>query len=523
MHSKHNMLFINTRRLSATVRARIVSVLICCMIFSIYLYLRLYKPNQAEIRITTNVPGINSFKIKELGDGRLKKRCQYPLQTFQETVFAQFQRDNKESLFTWTNGGDKTIREKNVKTVMKLLEETKFNVTMKDMIVCDTAMFKELTITEVPRNGLHQHVGEGGAGFMVRSQSAFLTVCPVTDHFNGTYTVLCPVYGPCSNISILLKHINFSGYFGYTKVIEEYIWQQNDICDDEVYSFVKQLDKTNKPGYNENKSNIKIFDSEMMQHVSILPRVRGDLLGEMGHWFQYDKKWHWLGNRGEILPLTNNKTMCKCYSKFKRVYLIGASHQGINTNCLNHLCGVNNIEKVDANFHDIVIRKTKMLLSYAQNDTNNQYALVLMFGSWDLTEHSPRLLIDNYLSNFTMELNESYAQQRHLYKNVKLLVIGSPSLPDDLPDGSRRVKRNNWVSAAFTHKLKQHMASLDVEFIDHFSFTFPLYWYSCAWPKSVNHHYAMWLPQPRNLCTGRVGKAFMTLLTSKLCPDIEMY
>ena len=135
----------------------------------------------------------------------------------------------------------------------------------------------------------------------------------------------------------------------------------------------------------------------------------------------------------------------------------------------------NNIVKVSAAMSDEVLRETNMLLLSARNNPHNQYAIVAMFGSWDLTGNPPRLVVNTYLKNFTSGLNVSYAQQRHLYSNVKLLVIGPPSLPDDMPDGLHKVKRNNWVSAAFTHKLKQHMASINVEFLDQFSFTFPLY------------------------------------------------
>ena len=392
-----------------------------------------------------------------------------------------------------------------------------FDITIQGVQLCNQITYRILHITETMKNEVRS---EGGSGFMVRSYSHYLTVCAVIDHFNGTYSALCPFYGPCTNISIILKHVHFSGFVGTTRVIERTIWKQDDICvsfKDAQYGDV--MTAAHSTG------DLKTGDGEFEDYLRTLPEPRGDLTGELGHWLQYKNQWRWIGMYGEVLPLDNNKTLCTCYQHFKRVYLVGSSHQRRNAGCISNLCQRNNIENSVLHQRlswDIVdfLRKT---LTSVRTDSSNQYAFVIQFGSWDISGHKFHDVITKYIPAFAKHIKEIYASKRHQYQHVKLLVMSAPSLLDKTAyfKNGYEVTRNNWVVAVFAKTLRQHMEAINVEFLDEFAFTFPLYTHCWCCPTNPNHHYASWNSNTHT-CIGDVGKAFMALFTSRICPHINM-
>ena len=103
----------------------------------------------------------------------------------------------------------------------------KIDITIQGVQICNQMIYRILHITKTTKNGIKT---EGSSGFMVRSCSHYLTVCPVIDHFNGNYNVMCPFYGPCANIFVIPEHVPFSGFVGKTRVIERTIWSPNNIC-----------------------------------------------------------------------------------------------------------------------------------------------------------------------------------------------------------------------------------------------------------------------------------------------------
>ena len=405
----------------------------------------------------------------------------------------------------------------NVSDPSALSNTMTFDITVQGVQLYNQMVYRSLHITETMKNGVRS---EGGSGFMVRSYSHYLTVCPVIDHFSGSYSALSPFYGPCTNISIILKHVHFSGFIGTTLVIERTIWMQDDICvsfKDAQYGDV--MTAVNSTG------DLKTGDGEFKDYLRTLPKPRGDLTGEIGHWLQYKNQWRWIGMNGEALPLDNNKTLCTCYKKFKRVYLVGSSHQRFNKGCLSNLCRRNNID--NSMLHqrlswDIVafLRKT---LTSVRTDSSNQYAFVIQFGSWDLSAYEFHDVISKYIPAFAKHIKEIYASKRHQYRHVKLLVMSAPSLLDKtgyFANGAQ-VTRNNWVVAVFAQTLRQHMEAINVEFLDEFTFTIPLYAHCWCCPGKPDHHYALW-DWKTHTCIGDVGKAFMALFTSRICPHINI-
>ena len=157
--------------------------------------------------------------------------------------------------------------------------------------------------------------------------------------------------------------------------------------------------------------------------------------------------------------------------------------------------------------------------------------IIVQFGSWDLNKHEVQDVIYWWIRQFHGAIHDllgSISLALFQQKRVQLLIMPSPALPDaqrigTTTDGpmSRDVVRNNWISAvlAFTHR--KYMTSFpEVDFLDELAFTFPLYWYVYSWPHYPDHHYCIW--GGTGPCRGHVGKAYMGLLTSKICPEVNM-
>ena len=396
-----------------------------------------------------------------------------------------------------------------------LSKRMKFNFMIQGVQVCNQITYRILKITETMENGVQT---EGGSGFMVRSYSHYLTVCPVLDYFNGTYSAMCPFYGHCTNVSVVLKHLQFTGFVGKTKVIERLIWKQDYICiSPKDISYGNIMTTFNSIG------NLKVEDQEFKYYLGTLAKPRGDLTGELGHWLQYKNRWRWIGMNGEVLPLDRNKTLCTCYQQFKRVYLVGSSHQQVNTLCLATHCQASNILNDRANqlFSKDIIKYFNETLTFVRSDSSNPYAFVIQFGSWDMSYNRFNDVITKYIPDFARHINETYASKRHEYPHMKLLVMSAPSLLDRDPLKSEFLSRNNWFSAVFAKTLRHHMQTINVDFLDEFTFTLPLYTHCWCCPGELNHHYANWI-KTTNACIGDVGKAFMALFTSQICPNVSM-
>ena len=226
---------------------------------------------------------------------------------------------------------------------------------------------------------------------------------------------------------------------------------------------------------------------------------------------------------GEVLPLDNNKTLCDCYQHFKRVYLVGASHQEYNTDCLSYLCQTNNIHNnlPLQRFTKDVIKFLNETLPLVRTDSSNLYAFIIQFGSWDLIRYPFRNIITEYVPTFARNIKEMYASRIDLYPHVKLVVMSAPSVPDNSPKTGRVVRRNNWALAVFARTLRRHMEKINIDFLDEFAFTLPLHTHCCSCPGKFDIHYARW-DGATHTCTGNVGQAFMALFTSRICPHINM-
>ena len=434
--------------------------------------------------------------------------------SFEEEAEKQFEYiHNKQPNISKTFSYPWKHNKEQVNRAMKELQHkaaiTQFDVAIGTRCISNGLSFQRILVREIYRNG----VSTGGSAFMVRSHSAYLTVCPVVDHFNGSYTVNCPVYGNCTNIVILLKHMDFSCFTGMTQMIERTVWSQNNICSDEFNLNNSTVDA----------SQILSHDHKLKQHLATLPRLKPQVIGEHGHWFKYEGAWKWMGTEGQILPLENNQTLCTCLKRFHKTFFLGASHMDINHNCSRGMCLKHN---VSTKFYltrkvEVVIPTLKKVLAEIKQDSNtsHKYAILIQIGSWDIGQHVLKEAIHEVIPAFHAALKNLYVTQN--LSNVKVLVMPAPALPDKDPEGRNLVTRNNWIGATFASCLRKRMLDLKVLFLDEFTFNFPLFWYVGSFPQKLNnHHYAEW---KGNRCRGHVGVAFIQLMLSKLCPGHDIY
>ena len=155
-------------------------------------------------------------------------------------------------------------------------------VQIGDVCLWNNMHYLQLSITEKSGGGF----SAGGSAFMVRIQHVYLLVCPVTDHFNGTYTVQCPLYDQRSaNISILIKHIDFSGFNGFTTVLEKTIWTKEYVHNEntERYSLTQEGNSANSIYPRVDPEKLHSNDTQLKQFVSGFPAP----LSDNGHWFRY--------------------------------------------------------------------------------------------------------------------------------------------------------------------------------------------------------------------------------------------
>ena len=464
------------------------------------------KTNYNNASDINNSPNLNlSHKVHTQ---RSMDKFLCPFMTFEDAVMEQYKHFKAFS-------SQKQLDYKQVDP-FALSKRMKYKFAIQGVQVCDQMTYRILQITETTKNGVKT---EGGSGFMVRSSSHYLTVCPVIDHFNGTYRVMCPFYGPCTHVSIILKHLQFSGFVGKTRVIERTIWKQDNICISRKGIPSRDI----MPTFN-SIDNLKTEDQELKEYLGTLAKPRGDLTGELGHWLQYKNRWRWIGMNGEVFPLEGNKTLCTCYQKFKHVYLVGSSHQFINTLCLSTLCQTSNIlnDMINQRLSTDIIKSFNETLTSVRSDSSNPYAFIIQFGSWDMSYWAfQNDLITKYIPDFASHIKDLYASRRHEYPHVKLLVMSAPALPDIDRMRSHVVRRNNWISAVFSKTLRNHMEAINVDFLDEFAFTFPLYNHCWCCHRRPSHHFA-YFDKTTHACIGDVGKAFMALFTSNICPHIDV-
>ena len=444
------------------------------------------------------------YNTRNVIDLQFRGQCLERIPSFQEAVVRQFKHvTGKNKKFT--QGRHK------IEDITGLANRTIFDIRPDYACVVDGVQFIHLCLHE-REDG---RASLGGSAFMVRSYSAYLVVCPVMDYFNGSYSIFCPVYDACANITVLLKHVAFSMFQGKTIVLEKMIWMRENVCVEETDRFTGMKYLTHKDIITDNK--------DIIQYSPQLPVPGPSLLATHGHWFHYKDSWKWITEKEHrVFPSQNNKTLCDCYRNFHKTFLIGASHLRFNRACLDLLCDLqSSLVRIRCCCALQMIKELYTVIEEINQDKNqsHRYAIILQLGAWDLDSYDLSDILNNRLPKLRdviYKVHSSKSSDSTWLDRVRFMLMSTPSTPDVTKTGSRVLSRNNWMIAVFTHSLHQQFSDLaNVLLLDEFSFTFPLYFYTAAWPQERDHHYAL---DRKTQCIGHVGKTWIQVMTEKLCP-----
>ena len=145
----------------------------------------------------------------------------------------------------------------------------------------------------------------GGAAYKVILESnSTYNSCVYTDHFNGTYTICCPILAQLTNVTVYLMHVGFSAYVGGRGFYEP-------ICSTKIVH----------PNYiNPTFESITEFSS------TDVPRIFNDRSGH-AHWRILNEEWKLIESNELFLNVSSTNISQCLVEKYKEsVHLIGDSH-----------------------------------------------------------------------------------------------------------------------------------------------------------------------------------------------------
>ena len=220
------------------------------------------------------------------------------------------------------NGGTKVSDKRKMNATGKMTDEGKPSDEEK---LSEERMPSNI---QTPSNG-----GSSFRGVMNSPQGLFL--CSYMDYFNGTYTLHCPMYSKCANMTITLLHVDFLQYRGITRRLDKVLLDEHVCTSNSVHS--------------------------------ILPEK---------FWFQRDSgTWQWNNKLGNF-PLSNEE-LCGAVASLGRIYMIGSSHMEFQHQYLQQTCAgsVKNISKQltfkRARYTEDLIGVIHSLTKHSRSNTSN--------------------------------------------------------------------------------------------------------------------------------------------------------
>ena len=366
-----------------------------------------------------------------------------------------------------------------------------------------TGYFVTVTIIEF----FKQKLTSGGSSFYGLAYTENkLALCTYTDHFNGTYTVLCPMSSHCVHVNLTLLHTGFSQYQGITKRLD-HVLLDAQIC------------------------------ATSTQDCVTLPQHE--------YWY-HDEHHTWKWHSDIDFPVTDEE-MCKMLDALGRLFMVGSSHmfyqyRYLLKTCLNSVHDLKHrlfyveaqyiyeIQKAIQAFMDpktynwcldngtVTDRqsifanrlwggKTKALLSVCNYGRKMNTTVLFQAGSWDVSYKTfqPTLkMVESSLEPVIEALSsfESSSQGLHF------LMMGPPPI---YPKTQYASCRNNDMLHLFSHALRQICEKHKLRFLSVFEVVYPRY------NESVdNSHYL----HCGKTCIGEVGKVVTQVALHVLRNDV---
>ena len=139
----------------------------------------------------------------------------------------------------------------------------------------------------------------GGSSFLITAISDHhLVTCTISDHFNGQYTVTCPLHDSCTNITAEVFYVNFGAFYERRYTSSLVFWTQK-LC------------------------MTRAFQESDRNYQSSLPS--NDYTG----WYRSNtsEQWSWVTVTNNVLSTTSTNQLRDCLEKVSEpVYLFGDSH-----------------------------------------------------------------------------------------------------------------------------------------------------------------------------------------------------
>ena len=351
---------------------------------------------------------------------------------------------------------------------------------------------------------MYQVLSKGGSSFRITCASKFISVCEYRDHFNGTYTAQCPVYGECANITVQLTGIDYSVFQG-SHAILDMINHTLSVCNEQV------------------NQNNRLIPKSLSDDALIIEGVWLNTMLENQNDHIFLHRLH-----GHVLDI-DNKKLCGCIMKYSKVILLGDSHMKFQGYYLRHICHeydphiVSRTTILEPRYAVEIMEELHMQVDILdrENLNNKSVAFLIEFGAWDITRHGSHRSIEDVIPHFEAAAKD-FIHRISPNKNWKLVVAGTPSMPNLSGEGYTNygtVGRSNEAVAVYNLQLKNAAKRLGIEFVDTFSITYPMYRNT---PISRDHHYLRSFGNPPFYHTieNNVGKAVARTHFLKFCPHI---
>lgn len=348
----------------------------------------------------------------------------------------------------------------------------------------------------------------GGSSFSIWLHTDdVMDMCWYDDHFNGLYTIKCPIYPGCNKITINLDFFNF---YAYREIRGESSLQK------------------------------QIFTSEICTPVAIVPELRGcisenvftftDAITNVIHKNIFGK-WK-LGRIGCQQHFYQHERMQNAYCDCQKyhnlsIVLIGASHTRLTVDWILNACGklepdadpkyvsltVGNLHYTRQSYAEDIIdglqefQQDKFASGILQMPAKS--VLIFKTGAWDLCFKGQKQFIDK-LPKFVQDM-KNIIQDKFWNNTTFIFSTLAPYPSIAVAAGVKDVGfRNSFIANAANHYLNSKLRASGVNVFDSFYLTVPR-----ANEVVCKNHYLC--RHKKGTLSGEVGMDVMAYFSSILC------
>ena len=335
-------------------------------------------------------------------------------------------------------------------------------------------------VLEVYQGNMSEHYGQGGSSMRgIIQGGGILYVCSFRDHFNGSYSLKCPVFSRCVHVNITVLHFNYKQFQGVSKRLD-----------------ITILDK-------ETCVSFKTFHEKPNSYWRL----------------DSSEEWKWTSG-GVSYPMANDTRFCELVDAMTRdrFYMIGSSHMRykhmyIMTTCLKFIgdldkrlffikaiygkevidvleqftsksrsrwftCRTLKYKTTAENVkHKKSSKEIEKYLEYLRNypihrtcgyDQSIRTGLMIQVGSWDLVYNGLLYSLQKLMPKMDRTLHKLVEFQKT--NPFSMLVVGPPTFH---PQAVYAENRNNDMIQLFSHVFQTTAENHTLDYINVFDMMYP--------------------------------------------------